>query len=288
MKQVILNADDFGLTRGINEAIIRSHLEGVLTSATLMANGPAFEDAVRRAKLHPNLGIGCHLVLTGGTSVAPPEQIPSLASPDGQLPKTLAAFVASVSFGRITAADIETELRAQIEKIRRVSIEPTHVDTHKHTHAHPRVMGVVARVAHEFGITRIRNPIENLGDSWRSTRGDGLSRIGDLAASAAALSVASRFRAIARKHDLRSPDHFLGLAATGRLDATALCRLFDALLEGCTEIMLHPGICDADLAAIGSRLQRQRQTEMEALLATETKRAVADHGIQLISYRELS
>jgi len=288
MKQVILNADDFGLTRGVNEGIIRCHREGVLTSATLMANGPAFDDAVERAKANPKLGIGCHLVLTGGVSVTPPEKIPSLASSDGRLPKSLGEFVARVSSGRIRTVDIETELRAQIEKIRRADIEPTHVDTHKHTHVHPRVMAVVARVARDLGISRIRNPVESFSDSWRSASHHRASRIPDLAASAAVLSVGWKFRAISVQYGLLFPEHFLGLAATGRLSAAALCELIDELPEGRTEIMLHPGICDADLAATGSRLQGQRQIEMEALLVPEAKRAVAEHAVQLITYRELN
>ena len=288
MKQVILNADDFGLTRGINEGIIRSHREGILTSATLMATGPAFGDAVERAKATPELGIGCHLVLTGGISVAPPEKISSLASKDGRLPETLAAFVARVSSGRIRSADIETELRAQIGKIRQAGIEPTHVDTHKHTHVHPRVMAVVARVARDLGITRIRNPVESLTDSWRSTRSDGAGRIKDLAASAAVLSVGRNFRMISRKYNLHYPEHFLGLAATGRLSAAALRELIDTLPDGNTEIMLHPGVCDADLARTGSRLQQQRQTEMEALLSPEARHAVEVRDVRLITFRQLN
>src|SRR5215467_5847969 len=99
MKQVILNADDFGLTRGINEGIIRAHRDGILTSATLMANGPAFDDAVKLAKSNPKLGIGCHLVLSGGSAVAPREKIPSLADADGSLPDSLAALVVRVTTG---------------------------------------------------------------------------------------------------------------------------------------------------------------------------------------------
>lgn len=288
MKEVILNADDFGLTRGVNEGIIRAHREGILTSATLMATGRAFDDAVELAKANPKLGIGCHLVLTGGIAVSPPEKIPSLANRDGELPLSLGAFVARVSSGKVRVQDIETELRAQIEKIRRAGIEPSHVDTHKHTHVHPRVMNVLARVARDCGITRIRNPVENLGDSWRTTQGSGSGRFKDIAAASAVRSVASWFRTISRKYGLRSPDHFLGLAATGRLDAAALCRLLDAIPDGFTEIMLHPGVCDDDLAATGSRLQQQRQTEMEALIAPEAARAAKERGIQLITYRELN
>ncbi|HXX19390.1 MAG TPA: hopanoid biosynthesis-associated protein HpnK [Candidatus Acidoferrum sp.] len=288
MKRVILNADDFGLTRGVNEGIIRAHREGILTSATLMATGSAFDDAVERAKANPKLGIGCHLVLTGGVAVSPPEKIPSLAGRDGQLPKSLGAFVARVSTGQVRAQDMETELRAQIERIRRAGIEPSHVDTHKHTHVHPRVMSVLAHVAHDCGISRIRNPVENLEDSWRMTRGKGAGRIRDLAASAAVCSVALQFKSISSRYGLRSPDHFLGLAATGRLDPAALCDLLDTIPEGSTEIMLHPGLCDADLAATGSRLQEQRQTEMAALIASEVVRAAREKGIQLITYRELN
>lgn len=288
MKQVILNADDFGLTRGVNEGIIRAHREGILTSATLMANGPAFDDAIERAKANPKLGIGCHLVLSGGLAVAPREMIPSLAGPDGALPESLAALVVRVTSGRLEPGDMETELRAQIEKIRAAGVEPSHVDTHKHTHTHPRIMNVVGRVARAYGISRIRNPVEDLRDSWRMTRSDGLARLLDLAAACAVCSVGFQFRALSRRYGLLSPDHFLGLAATGRLNAAALARLMGALPEGRTEIMLHPGIWDPELEKVGSRLQRQRETEMEALLAPEVGRVVKERNIRLITYHELN
>jgi chitin disaccharide deacetylase len=288
MKDLILNADDFGYTIGVNEGIIRAHRDGILTSATLMANGPAFDDAVKRAKANPNLGVGCHLVLTGGFSVAPKEEIPSLADREGRLPESLAALVARVSLGSVRTLEMERELRAQLEKIRRAGIELTHVDTHKHTHVHPRVMGAIGRVAGEFGITRVRNPIENLGDSWRMARSENSGLLQHMAASLAVRAVGSWFDAISRRYGLRSPDHFLGLAATGHLSAAALCRLIDTVPEGRTEIMLHPGISDAELAQTGSRLQQQRQTELDGLLAEEARRAVEANGVHLISYRELN
>jgi chitin disaccharide deacetylase len=288
MKELILNADDFGLTKGVNEGIIRAHREGILTSATLMATGPAFDDAVVRARANPALGVGCHLVLTGGFAVAPRKEIPSLADENGRLPKSLGIFVTRVSSGRIRMKDIERELRAQIEKIRRAGIEPTHLDTHKHTHAHPRVMNVLGRLARELGITRIRKPVENLRDSWKSMRSEAAVSPKQLAASAAVRAVSSRFTAISRKYGLRSPDCFLGLAVTGRMRTDVLCRLIDTLPEGRTEIMLHPGICDAELRATGSRLQQQRQMELESLLAPEARRSVERLHVRLISYRELN
>jgi chitin disaccharide deacetylase len=288
MKELIVNADDFGLTRGINEGIIRAHRDGILTSATLMATGPAFDHAVELAKVNPKLGIGCHLVLTGGQAVAPRDEIASLVDQDGWLPRTLGKFVIEVSSVQLRTSEIDTELRAQIEKIRRAGIELTHVDTHKHTHVHPRVMSAVGRVARECGVTRVRNPVENLRDSWRTARSERAGLLKNMAASLAVRSVAFRFRELSRKYGLRSPDCFLGLAATGHLGPTALCRLIDTVPEGRTEIMVHPGICDTDLVRTGSRLQQHRQTEMEGLLAPEVRRAVEQHGIRLISYQELN
>jgi len=287
MKEVILNADDFGLTPGVNEGIIRAHREGILTSTTLMATAPAFDQAVALAKENPRLGVGCHLVLCGGVAVAPSERIPSLVDSRGHLPESLASFVVRMTSGRIRMADVETELRAQIEKIRNRGIEPTHIDTHKHTHVHPRVMGVIARVAVDLGIKKIRNPVEDLSDSFRTTSREGIARFKDIAAAAAVRSLAAQFRSTARRHDLRSPDYFVGLAATGRLDATTLRSVIDALVEGSTEIMLHPGIWDADLEQTGSRLQRHRETEMNALIAAEVADAAKANSVRLISYREL-
>lgn len=287
MKELILNADDFGLTQGVNRGIIRAHRHGILTSATLMATGSAFDHAVEQARENPTLGVGCHLVLTGGSAVAPREQIPSLADKNGRLP-SLTVLVANVTAGRVPSIEIETELHAQIEKIRRAGIEPSHLDTHKHTHVHPTIMKALGRVAQQSGITRVRNPVEDLRDSWRSNRSDGTNTVRNLAAAATVSAVASGFRVIANKYALISPDHFLGLAVTGQLGPAALCRLIDTLDEGQSEIMLHPGICDDDLARTGSRLQRQRETEMEGLMAPEVRRAVEKSGVCLISYRDLN
>jgi hopanoid biosynthesis associated protein HpnK len=287
MKELILNADDFGLTRGVNEGIIRAHRDGILTSATLMASSRAFDDAVARAKAAPTLGVGCHLVLVGGTAVSRPQEIPSLVDSDGRLPRTLPQLVARLSSGSVRPREIETELRSQIEKIRRAGIEVTHVDTHKHTHVHPLVMSALGKVANELGITRVRKPAEDLAESWKTQAG-GERSWSRLASAATVRAVAPWFESLARKYGLRSPDHFLGLAMTGRLSASALCQLIDNLPEGCTEIMLHPGVCDADLASTSSRLQQQRQLELEALLAPEARRAVERNAVRLISYRELN
>lgn len=288
MKQLILNADDFGLTRGVNEGIIRAHRDGILTSATLMACADAFDHAVDLAKANPRLGVGCHLVLVGGKAVAPLDDIPTLADEDGRMPESLGVFVTRLSSGRIRLQEIERELRAQIQKIRSAGIEPTHLDTHKHTHAHPAVMGALGRVAQEFGITRVRKPMEDLRDSWESSRIKGLGISKELLAAAAARAAAPWFHSVARKYGLRSPDYFLGLAMTGHLGPEALRRMIGAVREGSTEIMLHPGICDSDLQKLETRLLQQRSAEMEALIDPGIKSVIEERGIRLITYGDLN
>lgn len=288
MKQLILNADDFGMTRGVNEGIIRAHREGILTSTTLMANGEAFDDAVDRAHGNKGLGVGGHLVLVGGKCIAPKDSVASLVNGDGVLPDSLALFVARLSSGIIRVEEIASELRAQIAKIRAAGIEPTHLDTHKHTHAHPRVMEALGKVARESGITRVRKPIENLRDSWETSRAGGQGVAMQILAAGAVRAIAPQFTSIAKKYALLSPDYFLGLAMTGQLGPSVLRGLVGTLADGVTEIMLHPGVCDADLARLGSRLQKQREDELQGLLDPGVRSAVTERGIRLISYRELN
>ncbi len=288
MKSLILNADDFGMTCGVNQGIIRAHREGILTSTTLMANGPAFDDAVDKIEANPKLGVGCHLVLVGGKCVARREEVSSLADAQGNLSESLPMFVAKLSSGMIPSREIEREIHAQIEKIRDAGIAPTHLDTHKHTHAHPRVMEALGKVAKELGITRVRKPVENLHDSWQTMQADEKGISMQIVAAGAVRAVAPRFFAIARKYGLTFPDHFLGLAVTGQVSAAALRRMVDTLDEGSTEIMLHPGICDAELVHSGTRLREHRETELAALLDAGVRSALHERGIRLISYRELN
>lgn len=217
--------------------------------------------------------------------MAPVREISSLVDSEGRLPSSLHSFVRRVSSGSVKMTHIEAELRAQIAKIRNAGIEPTHFDTHKHTHVHPKVMEALGRVAEETGIYRVRKPIENLRKTWAT----GSARAAkQLVAASVVRAISPRFDSLARKYKLRTPDHFLGLGLTGRLGPEALLRLIGTLTRGDTEIMLHPGVCDADLVGTGSRLQNQRELEMQALLDPNVKRAIAARGIALITYRDLA
>ena len=290
MRRLIVNGDDFGYTRGVNAGILEAFRGGILTSTTLMAIGDAFEDAVRLARETPGLGVGCHLVLVGERAVAPAETIPTLAGPDGRLPGSLGELVGRLALGRVRQADIETELRAQIGRITKAGIRPTHVDTHKHTHLYPRVMAAVARVASEFGIGAVRKPYESLRTLFGGGRGNGSDRgeMGRSITAAAAGAGRGRFRRLTRADGMRTPDHFCGIRWTGSLSAEDVLRLLERLPEGTTELMCHPGYRDAELDGKATRLKGERQRELEALTAPEVKTAVRECGIRLISYRELA
>jgi predicted glycoside hydrolase/deacetylase ChbG (UPF0249 family) len=161
MKRLIINADDFGFTKGINAGIVRAHRTGIVTSTTLMANGEAFEEAIDLAQANPSLGVGCHLSIVGGDPVAPKSQIKSLLETDGELPPTLTRLALKLARRSVRHEEIVIEFRAQLERITRRGIKLTHLDTHKHSHTQPQVMRALAVVAAEFGIKCVRNPFEH-------------------------------------------------------------------------------------------------------------------------------
>ncbi len=156
-KRLVVNADDFGFTPDVNRGIVAAHREGILTATTLMANGAAFDDAVRLARETPALDIGCHLVLISGRSLVPPY---------APLPASVAELLRALAARRMRLYD---ELAAQVRKILAAGVKPTHLDTHKHTHLAPPVLDAVARIAEEFGIRWVRRPF----DFPLTARGDG-------------------------------------------------------------------------------------------------------------------
>ena len=290
MKRLIVNADDFGFTAGVNAGVVRAWRDGIVTSTTLMASGAAFEDAVGLARAHPELAVGCHLVLVGGRALARPKDVPSLADGEGSLPRTILGLVARLASGSIHIREIENEFRAQIERVQGAGIQPTHLDTHKHTHVHPKVMEALVKVAGEFGITRIRRPFEDprrlLGFSFGG--GNGRASLKQHAAALAIHPAARHYGDLVKSRGLRTPDHLYGMAMTGHLAAAAIFRLLAGLPEGTGELMCHPGLCDDELQRAPTRLKRQREVELEALTDPAVRQATERHGVQLITYRELS
>jgi predicted glycoside hydrolase/deacetylase ChbG (UPF0249 family) len=285
--RLILNADDFGLTPGVNRAIGELHSAGVLTSATLMANGAAFEDAVTIARTHPTLGIGCHIVLTDGIPVSPPETIPSLIGADRKSFRlSLLDFLQALFRGRIREEDVAREALAQIQKLQRAGIEITHLDTHKHTHLFPTITRPLLNVAESTSIHAIRNPFEpnwSLSlDHGSSTRRLAVKLIGRLR---------PRFEVTLHLHQgrIHTTGGTVAISATGQLDAATLAEVLRALPpNGTYELCCHPGYNDRDLDAVTTRLRAHRDIEREALLSEIPRILNQPNAPQLIHYGSLS
>ena len=267
MKRLVVNADDFGFTPDVNAGIVEGHRDGILTATTLMANGDAFDDAVRLARETPSLDIGCHLVLIQGHSLLTGRA----------LPKTVPQLVSALARRELRVYD---ELAAQVRHIQRADIRPSHMDTHKHTHLAPPVLEAVARLAAENDARWVRRPF----DFPLSAPGVGLMK---RLTSEALGTTRRRFHRVLEKHGCRTTDHFAGFQITGRFRAAELVELMRVIPEGSTEFMCHPGRCGDALRGAVTRLKESRERELEALLAAEVRVALEQNGIELVNYRSL-
>jgi predicted glycoside hydrolase/deacetylase ChbG (UPF0249 family) len=268
-KQLVVNADDFGFTSDVNRGIVDAHRRGILTATTLMANGPAFDDALRLARETPTLDIGCHLVLVGDRSLVTGKPYPA----------TVGQLLAALALREIRPYE---ELAAQVRHIRNAGIRPTHLDTHKHTHLAPPVLDAVARLSEEFGIRWVRRPFDFPLTALRG----GVPRLQRLTSSALGL-LRRRFHRVLERHGCRTTDHFAGFQITGRFRTAELVQLLECLPEGSTELMCHPGYCGEALRGARTRLKESREHELEALTAPETRAAIARQGIELVGYAGL-
>lgn len=270
MKRLIVNADDFGLTTDVNEGIVEACRNGILTATTVMANGAAFAHAVELAKENPSLDIGCHLVLVGGESVL---------HGGAALPAGVPELLVAVAAGRIRVYD---EMVAQVTRVLEAGITPSHLDTHKHTHLAPPVLDAVARISQEFRIRWVRRPFDFPITALR----DAIPRI-KRATSDAAGFMRRRFEKVLARHGCRMTDYFAGFQITGRFRTREIVQVLQALPDGLTEFMCHPGFCREELRAARTRLKESREWELEALTAPEARAAVEESRIELVRYRDL-
>jgi chitin disaccharide deacetylase len=291
MQKLIINADDFGLTGGVNSAIAECAKRGVLRSATIMANGPAFEDAVRTGKSLETFGIGIHFVLTGLRPLMPPEAIPEIAGLSGRLPSGPWELLKVVLARKGAREDIKKELLAQAERVFDSGITPTHFDTHKHVHMIPTVLDVLLEIAKRFSVKWIRNPFDSLG-AWKfffdlkgNRRGEFLKQYGNVVFSRSALP---SFMLRVRGTGVRTPQSFHGVSVTGIMNEHILARIAGDLKPGVNELMTHPGKLDADLVQQKTRLLRSREVERDLLSSEAVKRAFDDNGIVLSHFGEVN
>ena len=262
MNHLIINADDFGLTAGVNRAILELHEAEVLTSTTLMAKAAATEEAIELARSMPSLGVGCHVVLVDGEPVLPARELPTLVDQrTGRFQPTLGMFLPRLLSGRIRRSEIEAEAAAQIALLQSRGVALTHIDTHKHVHMFPKVLRPVLRAATAAGIRIVRNPFEP-GWSLRATPGAPWLRRAEVTQLR---RLEGAFRRIVAKEGVATTDGAIGVLATGTLDAVTVASLLRNMPGGTWELVSHPGYNDAELARAYTRLRASRETEREAL-----------------------
>jgi hopanoid biosynthesis associated protein HpnK len=285
VRRLIVNADDFGLTSGVNRAIARGNSDGIVTSATVMANSRAFDEAVQLARSQSTLKTGCHVVLIDGEPLTAPAS--TLTNGSSRFRNSLKEFASAAVRKQISPAEIQQEAEAQICRLQAAGLNVTHVDSHKHTHMFPHVLRPVLRAAKTCGVRAVRNPFE----PWRCWPRSVVLSSGSMWLRAAGVgcfgAFAAAFRKAVQEENVLTTDGSIGIVATGKLNLHLLLCTLENLPKGTWELVCHPGYSDADLQAAGTRLTQSREIELEALTSPEVKDLIARRGIELISYADL-
>jgi hopanoid biosynthesis associated protein HpnK len=282
VRRLIVNADDFGLTTGVNRAIVEAHERGIVTSATLMASGGAFEEAVSLAK-KCKLSVGCHVVLVDGVPTLSRSAVSSLLADGSSFYPSLGRFVRGLYLRRIRADEIEAEATAQIRKLQASGIAVSHVDTHKHTHIFPQVLGPVLRAAKACGIGAIRNPFERARVSTVWIRSNLLNRWLQVRLLQ---SYEKAFLRRVREAGFQTTDGAIGVVATGILDEELLHTTIAGLPAGTWELVCHPGHNDDDLGRVHTRLRQSREQELVLLTDPGLRPWLANQKFWLLSYHD--
>ena len=287
VRNLIVNADDLAWTEGVNRGIAQAHRYGIVTSATILANGAAFASAVELVKATPSLAVGVHLNLSDGKPVSPPETVPSIVNDRGDFKGGPEALLLRVARRNLRIKEVEMEWESQIRKVVNAGIQPTHLDGHKHVHMLPGMFEIALRLAKRNAIPAVR--ISHEGSSLRAALSSGENQniplVMKQGVQARVLKLLARdARALAEAAGIATTDYFCGIAQTGELTIEGMKCLLQNLPEGTTEIMCHPGFMDKELEESATRLRDSRELEVQILTSPDLRNLVASQGIRLIDY----
>ena len=280
-KQLIINADDFGIHPAVNEAVRKAATEGILTSTSLMAGGDAFDEAVEMARSMPSLGIGIHLTLVGGIKpVLPPSEVPSLTWDNGVFCHDYGKLIVRDLEGKISLSEVYAEWDAQIQKIMNTGLSVTHMDGHQHMHMWPHFYPIARDLAKKYHISCMRVPDEDVlfgmkdGHIIRWAAKNGLSLLSRM------------HRPDLKKNHIRTNDHFFGMLYGGHLSPERFAKFILQTKPGITEIMCHPS---ADTRAMEDTFHwgYHGEDELAGLLADINRELIEKKQISLISYRDV-
>ena len=282
-----MNADDLGWTAGVNRGIAEAHRNGIVTSASLLANGVAFAGGVELARQNPRLSVGVHLNLSDGAPVAGREAVPSLVNEAGEFAGGPEGLLLKIAMRGLMAGEVEREWETQIRKVRDAGVAVTHLDGHKHVHMLPGLFEIALRLAKQYGIGAIRVSHEASGLRTALSSGTELRPSVVLKQGVQARGLKLLARDAREKVDragISTADYFCGIAQTGELTKEGVARMLRNLPEGTTELMCHPGYVDEELRSTSTRLQGSREKEVAILIDPEIRNLVASQGIRLIDY----
>jgi len=287
MKRLIVNADDFGLTHGVNRAITECHQRGIVSAATLMATGACFDEAVALAEQLPRLSVGCHVVLVDGEPLLPPNEVRSLLAPGtNRFYHTIGDVLRAVATGRFRSQEIEAEAGAQFARLQRSGIAVSHFDAHKHAHMFPSILRPLLRAASAHGVTAVRNPFEAPGVlRWSDVRSNGKLLLRKIETSLLRAALLRGWLRAVRAAGFFTTNGCLGVAATGTMNEARLRTMLKRMPHGTWELVCHPAYNDSDLAAIRTRLRESREMDMAALLHITARELSDNYSVELMPFR---
>jgi chitin disaccharide deacetylase len=281
LKQLIVNADDLGLTPAVNRGVVRAFQSGIVTSTSLLVTGKGFEDAVALARQNPELDVGLHLALVEERAVLGPDVLPTLVDETGRFPRTSGEFIRRAILGGINWLEVEREIAAQIALFQETGLRLSHLDSHQHLHMFPPVFQIVRRLARWVDNVWIRNPV----GPWRKSPDTPMGRwVQRLGLNLTCLSV----RGLHGRSQPPMPDGLYGFEVSGCLTRSALEQILRRIPHGLYELICHPGEDDADTQTRYSHWGYRWGEESESLTAPETRGVLEEQGIVLTSFRQES
>jgi hopanoid biosynthesis associated protein HpnK len=271
VRRLIVNADDFGLSHSVNEAVIRAHREGILTSASLMVNENGFDEAVKLAKENPKIGVGLHLTLLQGHSALPPEKIPGLVNALGEFSESPVGVGMNYFFKRSLRAQLRAEIHAQFEKFHETGLPLDHVNGHLHLHLHPTIFKILMDDSEKLRIRHLRLTRDCFARNRKISRGHFFYKIFHAMIFE---FLSSRARKPLAQKKIRHAQITFGLLQNARVDEDYILKLLPELPTGDSELYSHPSLGEF-------------KHEFDALTSPRVKARVHELGIKLIRYQDL-
>ena len=270
-RRLIVTADDFGASTSINQAVFEAHHKGILTCASLMVNGEAFDEAVEISRLCPNLGVGLHLTLCSGRATLEAEDVPDLVNDGGTFRRSAVAAGFAYYFSRGLREQLSKEIAAQFDKFAATGLRMDHVNGHLHFHLHPTVLSLLIPEMKKRGVRALRVTNEPIAIDSKLGRGRLLYRWSHWIIFN---RLSARARPLLRREGFTHPAHVFGLLQDARITEDYLLKLVPHLPPGDSELYAHPSL-------------EAFSHEYLALVSPNVKGTIQEHGIELIRYQDL-